>query len=244
MKNKTKKTDSEKKSKGEIKLHYVAELVKLSSLKEHPKNYRNHTQDQLEHIKSSIQTHGYYKNVITANDGTILAGHGVIKACKELKLDTIPIVRLNIKPDSMRAMKILTGDNEISKLGEVDDRLLSEILKDISKDEDGLLGTGFDEKQLANLVFVTRDASEIKDFNAAAEWLGMPEYDLEDESMKSEPVIMISFKNCEDRDRFIKETGLKFLYKQGNKRWSTMWPFEGRKDKKSVKFEAKKTKEK
>jgi hypothetical protein len=215
----------------------ITETVKISSLKPHPKNYRSHGQDQLAHIIQSIKQNGFYKNVVTSSDGTILAGHGAVEAAKQLKIDKIPIVRLNLKPDDKRALKILTGDNEIAKLGEVDDRKLSEILRDVASDSAGLLGTGFDEKMLANLVFVTRHADEIKNFNAAAEWVGLPGYDIQDETLGKESIIVISFNKEEDRERFVKETGLKIRSKMGNRKWSTMWPFKERNDRKSVKFE-------
>ena len=102
------------------------------------------------------------------------AGHAVVEACKGLGIEQVPVIRLPLKPDDPRALRVLTGDNEISRGGDVDDRLLAEILREIAHDEDGLLGTGFDEMQLANLVYVTRAAEEISTFDAAKEWVVLP----------------------------------------------------------------------
>jgi len=222
-----------------ISVHKV-EIVPIDSLKPHPGNYRAHGEDQLAHIKHSIKKNGQYKNIVIAKDSTILGGHGVWEACKALEMTEVSVARLNIKPGDVAAMKILTGDNESSKLGIVDDRLLSEILKDISMDVEGLLGTGFDEKQLANLVFVTRDSNELKDFSAAAEWVGLPSYEERDDTKNKLPIIEIKFKNAEDREQFAKQIDLRIKSKIGDRKWSTTWPFEERNDVKSVKFKVKK----
>lgn len=214
----------------------LSEVVPIGSLKNHPKNYRKHGADQIAHIKASIKKNGFYKNVVVASDGTILAGHGAVIAAKELSITEVPIVRLPFGPDDQAAMKILTGDNEIGKLAEVDDRVLSEILKDIASiNLEDLLGTGFDDKMLANLVFVTRNANEIKDFNAAAEWVGMPVYDQADETKKF--VIEIEFVSEKDRDKFVEEKNLRIKAKIGGRKWSTAWPYKERNDPKSVRFE-------
>lgn len=206
----------------------------VSKLKPHPQNYRSHPADQLNHIKESIRRHGIYRNVVTANDGTILAGHGVVEACKELGIEIIPIVRLKVGPDDPSALKVLTGDNEIGHLGEIDDRQLSEILKKINEtDITGLIGTGFDEMMLANLALVTRPAAEIKNFDAAAEWVGMPEYALGSNAVK----LVISFPDDKARAEFVKEKDLKIDYGAvKGTTWSTRWPWTDREDVSAIKF--------
>lgn len=216
-----------KKTDKQIAIEYVA----VSELKPHPKNYREHPDDQLDHIIQSIKDNGHYRNVVIAKDNIILAGHGVVKASNKMGLKTIPVVRLDVPHTNKKAMKVLTGDNEIAHLGIVDDRLLSELLKDI-KDSDitGLLGTGYDDAMLANLVLVTRDANEIEDFDAAAEWVGMPEY----ESQKKQIQIIVSFENMEDRAKFGKLVGASLT----DKTKSIWFPHKDKDDTSSVRFEA------
>lgn len=55
-------------------------LVPLSELRPHPRNYRHHPERQLIHIAMSLHQNGFYRNVVAARDGTILAGHGVVLA--------------------------------------------------------------------------------------------------------------------------------------------------------------------
>jgi hypothetical protein len=171
---------------------------------------------------------------VIAKDGTILAGHGVYKAALKLGMKEMPVIRLNIDPDSPRALKVLIGDNEIGHLAEIDDRALTEMLKQIKTDDiDGLLGTGYDESMLANLLFVTRPASEIADMNEAAQWAGMPGYEEGEEIIK----LIIGFRTPHDRECFVKEAKLR-IDKRESKTWMTRWPFTERHDLASQKFEA------
>lgn len=218
----------------EIPALHVAHLPP-AQLKAHPRNYRRHPEDQIDHIVSSIEQHGFYRNIIAAQDGTVLAGHGVLQAARRLDLPTVPVVRLDLEPDDPRAIKVLTGDNEIGRLAEIDDRLLSELLKEVMEDgPDGLEGTGYDEMMLANLVMVSRPQSEIEDFDEAAEWVGMPEYD--EDAQDDDPVkISIQFRSPEDRERFTEEFGIDILKREG-KSWQTWWPYKGREDLTSLRF--------
>ena len=179
-------------------------FIDPNKLKSHPRNYREHPDDQLEHIIKSIRENGFYRNVVVAREDTILAGHGVVKAAIKMKLDSVPFIRLDIDPNDPQALKVLTGDNEISNLVTVDDRELSELLKEI-KNIDGLLGTGFDEQQLANLLFITRPKSEIEGMDEASELAGLPEYGGGGNPEFTK--IVVSFRNVADRTKFIKLTG-------------------------------------
>ena len=209
---------------------YKIEQKPISDLKPHPKNYKNHPADQIEHLKKSIADNGIYRNVITAKDGTILAGHGVVKAATELGLTSVPVLRLQISSSSIQATKLLTADNEVSHLGEVDDRALSNILKEIMEKDD-LLGTGYDDQMLANLLFVTRPASEIKDTDHAKEWVGMPEYERDTGEPKK---LIVSFESYDDKKQFCELINLPFIEKEKESTW---FPFKERTDMQSIAFE-------
>jgi len=196
-------------------------IMSLDVLKDHSRNYRTHPDDELEHIIESIKAHGFYRPVVVARDLTILAGHGVVAAARKMKLASVPVVRLDLEPSSPRALKLLAGDNEIGHLAEIDDRALTEMLRQIKvEDVDGLLGTGFDEAMLANLLFVTRPSSEITDMNEAEQWAGMPEYGEEPGRFK----LIVSFMNASDRSKFAKLIGIEL----GEKTLSIWWPAQQR----------------
>lgn len=212
---------------------FPVEVVAISSLKPHPRNYKAHPQDQIEHLTASIRAHGLYRNIVIARDDTILAGHGVVQAARATGITDVPALRLDLDPHDPRALKVLAGDNEVMHLGENDDRALSELLKEVMRDDPtGLLGTGYDEMMLANLVMVTRPASEIADFDEAAQWAGMPEYENADAALK----VIISFRSETDRAAYVEQTHLR-IDKREAKTWTTRWPWTDREDLASQHFE-------
>lgn len=214
------------------------EIVPVASLKPHPRNYRKHTDEQLRDIAESIRQHGVYRNVVVARDLTLLAGHGVVAAAKASGITEMPVFRVDVDPHDPRAIKIMVADNELSRGAEVDDRLLSELLREIKvEDVDGLVGTGFDDMMLANLVMVTRPRGEIADIDAAREWAGagMPEF----ENGAGQPIeLVVRFDSEVDRDRLLEQLGAHHVEKK-MRVWSTWWPpREARDDIKSLRYES------
>ena len=208
---------------------HAAVTVPIDSLRAHPRNYRAHPDEQLDHIARSIELHGIYRSIVTARDHTILAGHGVWLAARRLGLEVAPIVRLELDPDEPRAMQLLAGDNEMSNLAEIDDRALTEILRELAGDDiDLLLSTGFNAEQVAALALTTRTRAELDDFDAAAEWLGLPEF---------EPIgpegcrLSILFDSREDRERFVATHELQVTrFDSSRQAWSMRWPPRSRED--------------
>jgi hypothetical protein len=210
---------------------FPTEHMEVATLRPHARNYRSHPEDQIDHLVQSLREHGFYRNVVVAVDGTILAGHGIVLAAQRMGMKAIPVVRLKIDANHPQALKLLMGDNEIEHLGEVDDRLLTELLKEVQQDgDDGLLGTGYDEAMLANLLFVTRPASEIESKDDAALWAGMPEFEPAVKPLN----IVVSFDNMADRAKFLKLIG---MTNATDKTKSVWYPIKARKDLASLKFE-------
>lgn len=130
----------------------VAVMTPLDQLKPHPRNYRDHPDDQIEHLKASLLEFGWYRNVVTARDLTILAGHGIVRAAQSLAMTDGPVVTLDLDPLEPRALKILALDNTSSRLARDDERALAVILREIADlPEVELIGTGFDLESLAAL---------------------------------------------------------------------------------------------
>ena len=208
------------------------EFVDVAKLRSHPRNYREHPEDQVDHLVQSIRDNGFYRNVVVTRDDVILAGHGVVKAAAKIGVERVPVIRLDIDSNDERALKILVGDNEVARLAMVDDRALTELLKEIKDfDVNALLGTGFDEKMLAGLLYVTRPASEIGNLDEAAHWAGMTEYSDSEEPLK----LIVNFRSEADREAFAGQFGLKILKKEARS-WTTWWPEKEIDDASSVKF--------
>ena len=132
------------------------EIVDLSAMQPHPRNYQEHPDAQLQHIEASIKTHGIYRNIVLADDGTILAGHGVVAAAARAGRTSIPARRMPYGPDDPRAIQLLVADNEIARLAIRDDMAISELLKSVRDEsatvENSLLGTGYDDESALELI--------------------------------------------------------------------------------------------
>lgn len=214
------------------------ELVPIAELRPHPKNYQVHPPDELEHIKASIADNGIYKNIVIAEDGTILAGHGVTEAAEDLGFMEVPARRLPISSESPQALKILAGDNEIRHLAIIDDRALTNILQEID-DYTNLLGTGYDDMMLANLDAVTRPPDDLRKHNEADHWVGLPEYAPAEQPFK----LIIQFESDDERQEFIKmigaDTDARHTMIQSRYATSMLWPLQVNKvDRSNVRFEA------
>ena len=133
-------------------LVHSLEMLAIADLRPHVKNDGSHPPDEIAHLKASIATHGVYRNVVIAQDGTILAGHGVIEAARALGRTHIAGQRMPYGPDDPQALQLLAGDNHIARLRQQDDAALVELLRELqAHDPLALLGTGFDEAALQAL---------------------------------------------------------------------------------------------
>jgi hypothetical protein len=199
---------------------YPVESVPVHILRDHPRNYREHPDAQLAHIEQSLTEHGFYRNIVVARDGTILAGHGVVKAARRMQLASVPVIRLDIAPDSPQALRVLAGDNETGHLADINDRTLLDILRDVKDSDAGLLGTGYDDATYAALCFVTRPPDKMLDKHNN-EWVGMPEFEPGDRY----PTLVVTFRTVEDRERYCEEFGIGGrVTKRAKHAWSAWWP--------------------
>ena len=71
------------------------EFQSVDALIPYARNARTHSKAQIEQLARSIWKFGFIAPVITAADGTILAGHGRVLAAKRLGLKVVPTIRVS-----------------------------------------------------------------------------------------------------------------------------------------------------
>lgn len=224
---------------------HPTEVVPIASLKPHPRNYKRHPAEQVEHLCASLRQYGQFRNVVVARESTILAGHGVVQAMAKLGWAEVTVVRLDLDPMSVKALKLVALDNELPKFAETDDRMLTELLREVSLGGvEELLGTGYDRQSLTLLEMVTRPPGEVRDFDAAGEWgaAGMPEFDAGADLNR----LVIQFRSEAERKAFVEKFGIEVLTKKSagshvsanDKTWSAWWPPRQREDRKAVRWRA------
>lgn len=79
------------------------EYLSTTELRPYEKNARKHQKKDVENIAKSIQKYGMIDAIgIWGEDNTIVEGHGRWLACKKLKIDSVPVVRLDHLTDEQR----------------------------------------------------------------------------------------------------------------------------------------------
>lgn len=198
---------------------YSIVIKNLDDLRDHPENYRIHPPGEIEHLVASITHHGVYKNIVLSNDDYILAGHGMREAMQSAGLTQAACIVLPYKHDSPLALKVLVGDNEIGNLSIKNDRKLTDILRGFIEgndyDPETLLGTGFDQDSLSDLLFITRPAGEIDNKAQADRMAG-----LEPEEPEDDISLRIYFDTVEERMAFVESESFTTL-KHG--KHPTLW---------------------
>lgn len=116
----------------------TVEYVQPADLQPARRNPRTHSKKQLQQIARSIEEFGFTNPLLIDRERRIVAGHGRLKAAKQLGLDRIPTIRLeNLSEDQIRAYVI--DDNKLAENAGWDRELLAlelQYLSDIDVDFD------------------------------------------------------------------------------------------------------------
>lgn len=125
------------------KIIWKNETRLLSDLKDHSKNPRKISSEQMDRLKASFEKFGYAETIALNADNTILAGHQRVRAMKLLRLTKDPIdVRVPSRQlTEKEADEYLIGSNLIK--GDWDEDLLL-----LNWDATTLLEWGFSEDQI------------------------------------------------------------------------------------------------
>jgi len=114
----------------------------LSDLKPDTRNARKHSPRNLGQIERSIQTNGFGRSLLLANDGTIIAGNATADAAGSIGMENVQIVesdgtrviavkRTDVEPGSSRFHELALADNRSAELAEWDVDVLASLQDDI-----------------------------------------------------------------------------------------------------------------
>jgi ParB-like chromosome segregation protein Spo0J len=96
----------------------------VSSLTPRRNNPRTHSEKQIDQIAASIETFGFTNPVLVDASGTVIAGHGRVRAAKQLGLETVPTIQLeHLSEEQVRAYVI--ADNQLAECAGWDRDLLA-----------------------------------------------------------------------------------------------------------------------
>ena len=144
------------------------QLVDINKLVPYANNARTHNKEQILKLRSSLREFGFVNPVIIDREYNVLAGHGRIMAAKEEGIEEVPCVYADHLTEAQKKAYIL-ADNRMALDAGWDEELLSVEMQELQELGFDLSMTGFDEKELTDLLGVDAD-SEAKedDFNLSA----------------------------------------------------------------------------
>jgi DNA modification methylase len=101
------------------------------SLTPDPRNARTHPRRQIEQIVASIRAFGFTNPILTDPEGSLIAGHGRLRAAKEIGLAEVPVIELaGLSEAEQRALRL--ADNKIALNAGWDVEILKLELSDLS----------------------------------------------------------------------------------------------------------------
>lgn len=136
------------------------EYVDINTLKEYEKNAKLHPQEQIEQIKKSIQEFNMIDPIGVWKDNSIIEGNGRYKACMQLGIKEVPIIRLDHLTDEERKSYII-AHNKLTMNSDFDIDILKTELENLKELDFDLELTGFNIDELDELFKEDEEEQEI-----------------------------------------------------------------------------------
>jgi ParB-like nuclease domain len=108
------------------------DLLKVDRLEPDSSNPRRHGREQVAAIARSIETFGFTAPILIDGKNRIVAGHGRLEAAKRLRLETVPVIRLEHLTEA-QAKAYMLADNKLTDRSSWDDTKVAIVLKELSE---------------------------------------------------------------------------------------------------------------
>lgn len=138
--------------KSEIAPIWPADAVErrpISGLIPSARNARQHSDAQISQLMASIREWGWTMPVLVDEVGSIIAGHGRVRAAELLGLDQVPVMVARGWSEAQKRAYLI-ADNKLTENGSWDDALLRIELGDLAEMGFATL-TGFNEAELREM---------------------------------------------------------------------------------------------
>lgn len=126
-----------------------------------PRNARTHFKRQVAQIAQSIRAFGFTNPILADPEGNLIAGHGRLRAAKEIGLDEVPVITLaGLTEAQKKALRL--ADNKIALNAGCDTEILKLELAELSMPEIDIdLGlTGFSPGEIDVVLAETEDPAD------------------------------------------------------------------------------------
>jgi len=123
------------------------EMISLEALSEYESNSRTHDTDQIEQLKRSMTEFGFTNPILIDATSEIIAGHGRLRAAKELGLEEAPCIRLGHLTDAQKRAYVL-ADNRLALNAGWDEELLAQEIARLEAEDFDISLLGFTDEEL------------------------------------------------------------------------------------------------
>ena len=124
--------------------------IPIDTLKPFIGNPRTHSPEQIDKIVKSFGEFGWTNPVLITKSNMVVAGHARLEAAKKAGIKEVPVIVLPFDGEKARAYAI--ADNKLTLDGDWDFTKLADLLTELDTGEFDLSLTGFDEKELEDIM--------------------------------------------------------------------------------------------
>lgn len=127
------------------------EIAKTGDLIPYVNNSKLHPEEQIAQIAASIKEFGFNDPIAIDGENVIIEGHGRLLAAMRLKLDEVPIIRLNHLTEMQKKAYII-AHNKLTLNSWFDEDILKVELEELDRIGYDMDLTGFDKVELGGLL--------------------------------------------------------------------------------------------
>src|SRR5229473_4624586 len=121
-------------------------MYPIDRLKPHPRNARQHSEDQVVQLAKSIQEFGFTQPILVDENDTILAGHGKWLAACQLGLTEVPVIVLRGLTE-IQKRAYLIADNQLGLNSSWDEEKLRPLVEQLERELASLDITGLSPQE-------------------------------------------------------------------------------------------------
>jgi DNA (cytosine-5)-methyltransferase 1 len=139
--------------------HKDTETIEVEKLIPYANNPKQHPEEQVNEIASSIKNYGFVQPIVTDADNEIIIGHGRLEAAKKLDLNEVPVIKHeDITEAEAQALRL--ADNKIADTDMEQEKLAVELDQLTDQENYEELVTGFTEERTSEILNQYREEQE------------------------------------------------------------------------------------
>lgn len=126
------------------------EEAETENLIPYPNNPKEHPEEQINDIASSIKEFGFTQPMVVDEEDQVIIGHGRLQAAKKLGIDTVPVIRRQDLSEA-QAKALRLADNKVAESGWEEEKLEVE-LEQLEEYDYDITETGYSDEEISDIL--------------------------------------------------------------------------------------------